>query len=534
MKTKNLTKGLLGVALSAAMIAGQAIPAMAAPLTGTSSTGNVLDYAVTTVVTPTSIKIALNPNVYHITTKYVKTSDASAVSTKTYYTESDGVYTKATLDESGFAANTVYYEAVTSNSQVVSLNYGIANKSTEAKDVTIDIKATYTPTADKEAIVFVDTAEKAQAYDESTNADGAKKDELKMYLAIASAATPSGDAAALTTDTYVKSTAFDASKTYFTKDGTTGAFSKAGTQPTADTFANATYYEETTTIGPEITAGQLADVTMTAATGTSLRKFEAGEEGAAYKAKASIAYKLGEATYSVKAGEILDFDTTQAQLADKLEMSALGGVAGFTITGSINADADWTKADANAIVFTPVYEWEDANGKETAVSGGYNQVTLAAKTVTVTIKNKGDYTGEDTTKVMTVGSDPVAPNTVEGYTFDKYYTDAACSTEFTGKVEATTATLYAKWASVITYSSDGITVSVGGTGNLLFKSAQAFSGSAEVTKVMVNDVEISSDGYSLSDKGTLIIQASAFESASSYTVKAIIDGEGYTATCSAQ
>jgi hypothetical protein len=81
--------------------------------------------------------------------------------------------------------------------------------------------------------------------------------------------------------------------------------------------------------------------------------------------------------------------------------------------------------------------------------------TLAPKTqtVTVTIKNKGDYTGDDTTKTMTVGSAAVAPDAVEGYTFVKYYTDATCETEFTGNIAADTTTLYAKWEAVVTNPS---------------------------------------------------------------------------------
>ena len=277
--SKKLTKRLLGVVLSVALVFGQAIPALAEgeqPDLG--GTGNVLDYAVTTVVTPTSLKIALNPNEYAITTKYVKTADESYQSTKTYFTEADGVYTAA--DITAFAANTVYYEAVKSTAQVVSLNYGIANKSTEAKDVTVDIKATYTAAANKTAIEFVDTAAKTQAYNAETNATGAKKDELKMYLAVASAATPSGDTVPVTADTFVKATAFAANTKYFTKSEA-GVFAEASTQPTADTFKNATYYTATTTIGPEITAAQLSDVTMTAATGDSVRVFAPGAADAA-------------------------------------------------------------------------------------------------------------------------------------------------------------------------------------------------------------------------------------------------------------
>lgn len=374
---------LAALVMATTLVASQAMPVLAdEPDIG--GTANVLDYSVTTVVTPTSLKIALNPNQYDITTKYVKTADTELDTDKTYYTEADGVYTKVASPVVGSIGT--YYEAVTSDSQVVSLNYGMANKSTEAKDVAVDIKASYTSAEGKTAITFVDSAAKTQAKTEQ-NADGAEKGELKMYLALASAAAPaSGTTCPITANTYAKATAFDANATYFTKDND-GKFAKAATQPADETaFKAGTFYVETTTIGPEITATQLSDVTMTAATGTSVVAFEPGTEE---KAKASIAYKLNPATYTVKDGETIDFTTTQAQLATKLEMSALGGVSAFTITGAINADADWTTADTTTIKFTPVYTVTAATDEETAVAGGYNQIATTPAGPSVSITSAG-------------------------------------------------------------------------------------------------------------------------------------------------
>lgn len=179
--------------------------------------------------------------------------------------------------------------------------------------------------------MFVDSAAKTEAYDATNNADGAKKGEHKIYLAVASA----DDLP--TASTFVKTTDStpDSSKTYYIKSGST--YTKVTTQNAADIK---TYFEETTTIGTEITAAELSDVTMDKATAGN----QAFVKGSTNKADASIAYSLDEATYALKEGEVIDFSTTQAELADKLEMSAIGGVAGFTLMGAVNADADWTLA----------------------------------------------------------------------------------------------------------------------------------------------------------------------------------------------
>ncbi len=366
-----ISKKALGAAMSVVMLGSQVMPVLAsgsavptAPTT-TGGTANILDYKVESVVVPTALKITLNPKGYDITTKYVEATSYAA--NTVYYTESAGTYTKATVaDAAAFGSGGPYYTAETTDDQVVSLNYGVANKSTGAKSVKVDFAATYTAVDGKKAIEFVDSEAKAQAYDATNNADGAKAGEHKMYLAVASAAAlPTANTYAKTADTTV-----DNGKTYYTKSG--AAYTKVDS-PVADDLG--TYYEATTTIGTEITAAELADVTMTkAATGNQVFV-----KGATDKADASIAYSLGAATYGLKDGETIDFTTTQADLASKLEMSVLGEVAGFTLTGAVNADADWTEADATAITITPTYTIADATGAEAAVdSGAYKQVTLNA------------------------------------------------------------------------------------------------------------------------------------------------------------
>jgi len=387
-----ISKKALGAAMSLVVLGSQAMPVLASAPTTTGGSANILDYKVETVVVPTTLKIALNPNGYVVTTKYVEATTYAA-GTEYYEKKADGSYSKMDPQPTSFATGTTYYTAVTSTDQVVSLNYGIANKSTGAKNVKVDFAATYSPVDGKNAIEFVDSATKAQVYDATNNAEGAKKGEYKMYLAVASAsALPTANTYAKTTDTAV-----DPSKTYYTKSG--DAYTKVTTPVVASI---GTYYEATAVIGTEITAAELSDVNMTKATVGN----QAFVVGTTDKANASIAYSLGAATYALKDGEIIDFDTTQTQLAGKLEMSVLGGVAGFTLTGSVNTDVDWTEADATAITITPTYTVTDATGSEATVgTGAYNQVTLgpslastshtidASNTaITITVNNLGDET----------------------------------------------------------------------------------------------------------------------------------------------
>lgn len=382
-----ISKKVLSVAMGMVMLGSQVMPTLAAAPTTTGGTANILDYTIETVVVPTTLKVTLNPNGYAITTKYEKAT--TYADGTVYYTESGGTYTKATVaDQTALDAGT-FYTAVTVTDQVVSLNYGIVNKSTGAKNVKVDFAVTYTADSDKKAIEFVDSEAKAQAYDAENNADGAKAGEHKIYLAVASAsALPTANTYAKTTDTTVI-----ASKTYYTKSGSD--YTKVTSPADADL---GTYYEATTTIGTEITAAELSDVTMTKATAG----VQAFKKGTTNKADASIAYSLGAATYTLKNGESIDFDTTQEQLASKLEMSAIGGVAGFTLTGAVNADADWSEADATAITITPTYAITDPIGTEATVENTYNQINQAASTPTASVSSVA-ATGGDVTITLPAG-----------------------------------------------------------------------------------------------------------------------------------
>ncbi|MCR5609485.1 MAG: InlB B-repeat-containing protein [Lachnospiraceae bacterium] len=465
MKKRRLTRSLFGVAMSAVLIGTQVMPAFAE--TDIGGTGNVLDYAIDTVVTPTSLAIALNPNGYDVVRKYFKTKDETPAENKQYYTYDDenDKYVKATLEEDEnenlvFDDDTDYYEKSSSTDQVVSLNYAMVNKSTEDRVFEVEVKASYTVAANSTAkpIQFVETPEEAQAFATASpqevhpavtaNPAGAKKNELKMYLALAAASQAANNNPSVTTDdvSKTKSSTYTAGTTYYTTDGTT--FTKA-TSVNADNFGDENYYEDTYNIGTEIKSDQLSDVNMTVnATGQSA--FKNIVNGGNDKVSSTIAFKLYKADFAFKAGETVDLTTTQAGLAQKLVLSKINGIAAFTITGYINKDADWTKADASAIKFTPVYDGtKEVDGTEEALTGaGYNQIKVAAKTVEVTVIHKGDLEQEDSKINMTIGSDATNPAPVTNYTFDQYYTDASCETAFEGKVTANTTTLYAKWNAV--------------------------------------------------------------------------------------
>lgn len=299
-------KKFIAVACSAAVIASSGVTAFAEAPSSTAGAGNVLAYSLESVVVPSAIKVALNPQGLSVTTK-----------------GSGDTATKSTA-------------------QIVSFNYGIANLSTADKDVKVSFKVTGTPDATKTPITFVDTAA-AATYGTT---DGAAKDgELKMYLAIV------GSTAAPTTS-----------------EATPAAFAV-----TAKDGANE----------HNATAANLADVTMTAASGGQA-VFAKGSD----YANAEVAFKLGKTTYAVTDGQVVDWDTTQAELAGKMEPTTLGDVTGFTITGAMNTGADWTKADVSTLTFTPVYEVTDVTGSEEEVTGGgHKQIAVAAASPTVTTRN---------------------------------------------------------------------------------------------------------------------------------------------------
>jgi hypothetical protein len=404
-------KKVLTLVLSVAMIGSQGVTAFATqsstdPASGTTLTnGNILDYTIEKVVVPTNLKVALNPNGYSVIKNYTKLTPTQIAADVQASQQADGYYTyndstgkyeraltagKTTLD--AFAANTDYYIPNKVTDKVVSLNYGIVNKSTEDKIVNVELRVGYTDTnAAGKDIEFVDTEADAIAVADSGNA---AKEELKMYLAVQSSS------ALPTTKTFKKAAKADhaTTTTYYSFDGS--KYTKLATQPadgdalqalqdTADlavrtaiaagsTVPDNYVYEETTAIGPAIRTSELGDVTMTAAGAALETKLAPAtiDTDATIKATASLDYLLNAATWTPRNLQDISYDDTPTTLEPKLEISNIGGVAGFTITGNLNRIADWTKAKATVLTFKPVYTISENDVETEAVTGAYNQVTV--------------------------------------------------------------------------------------------------------------------------------------------------------------
>lgn len=405
-------KKVLTLALSVAIIGSQGITAFAAvnnpsleANSGTSEFGaNILDRTVERVVVPTNLKIALNPNGYNVIKRYVKVDQTTVntpVSTKLYYTY-DGTKYDLALENgkpalTAWASNTEYYEAVTDNAKVVSLNYGIVNKSTEAKIVNVDLKVSYPNTvAANKDITFVTDIADARAKVEGGNAE---PEELNMYLSV-----KSSDAKP-TANTYALATTHAATNVYYVYNNATNAFSKAGTQPTfADTPAlldaqdtadlsirsqivadptiaeadinDSHYYVETTTIGPKILAAHLADVFMNASSVETKIEPKTDDSDAELKAGATWDYYLTAADYQPRKYMDITPSDTPATLQPKLEIATIGDAAAFTITGDLNKIADWTKAKSTVINFEPIYTISDVETTPTPIDGTYNQIAV--------------------------------------------------------------------------------------------------------------------------------------------------------------
>lgn len=374
MKTNNIKK-LTAVALSGAMILGSTVTAFAANPTSDAGTGNILSYSVESVIVPTSIKIALNPQGYTITKKAAITKAADAEYTAFEYSEGATedvkeeefrenkgyLFTRSGEGTEGdpyafapagdFDKTATYYKettpaasvaaAVTAETQIVSFNYGIANFSTADRDVNVSFVASsdaVSNAAGKEAITFVDTLKKAEAYDETENADGAKVDELKMYLAVVAAK----------------------------------ELPKMGDGSTAFGITEVTGGKDIT----NVTKKALADISMEkAASDAGAVAFTAGT-GDTY-AKADIAFKLGKAEYKIRDYDNITWETTQADLAKMTEIKTLGDITGFTFIGAMNPNVDWTTANVTALTFTPTYTVSKITDKEEAVTGGYKQIKTA-------------------------------------------------------------------------------------------------------------------------------------------------------------
>lgn len=262
MKAKNLKKAL-AFAMSTTMVMGMSMTAFAedpAPTTpdGGDVTAPIYSFDLTSVVVPTTYAVAFNPD--ELTVKVG--NDASDTSTD----------------------------------QILSKNYGIVNKSTKDKIVSVELQVEDLNTGDNH-VTFVDTA---------ADATGADEDEYAVYLA----ATPA-----------------DATEV---KIGTASA-------------------------DKDTAAAALADVEMTKASANDVT-MHSGSNHIAFKLdKATYSLKSGS---SLELGTTNNNDV--GSLYEVTALAGAGkGITGFTFTGAMNKKADWTKLQ-NGIKITAIYTSKNA------------------------------------------------------------------------------------------------------------------------------------------------------------------------------
>lgn len=257
------------VALSMTMVMGMGANAFATSSNNQASVdAPIYSYDILDVIVPTTYAVAFNPDGLTITTATGKTS----------------------------------------TDQIVSKNYGIVNKSTKDKVVTVELTVTDKNDGDDAGkIVFVDTAAEVTAAD---------KDTYAIHL-----------------------TAVPATDTPKKGDGST-AIDKAAT------------------------AADLADVSMTKAADDKAVTLKAGEN--------AIGFRLAKATYALKSGESIELGTdTVNNVKEKYEVSALGaeGATAFTFAGTMNDKADWTKI-TKGINITAVYNYDTAGDEQPIEDAG--------------------------------------------------------------------------------------------------------------------------------------------------------------------
>jgi uncharacterized repeat protein (TIGR02543 family) len=530
-KIMRVFKKFSAVVLSAALVFGSSLTAFAADPTTTAGTGNILDYKIVSEVVPTALKVAINPNGYPVNLRYAKLADDATynASTKYYKEKSGGGYEVDTsVTSENFASKKAsLYTATTSDAQIVSFNYGLVNKSTVDRKITVKLAVT----AD-ENIEFVSTA--AKATKEATEDDGgAKKGEYKIFLQLV----PAKASSTLTANTYVKATAYDGDKTYYTKSGTT--YTEA-TVADEDAFKAGTFYEETTTIGTEILNSELGDVTMQPSTAPIAFVANTGSTSA------DVAYVLDEAEYTLKPDEFIDFDTATGDVEGKFDLTGIGGLSGFTFAGVMNTNAEWSQLTTKTITITPTYKFEDATGFETAVNTGLNQVETSPDSYIVTYNaNFGDTPATATESVAadahpTGTSEAIAAlktgNT--GYTFVGWgaATDSTTAVDL-DEISAAT-TLYAIWEAEApaTYA---LTKQQNGNLTYSFSQNSITPPAGTLESVKVNNVgragKITSGDIAYNDtNGFFKITAACVTdlgiTEGATTVIAVIGGEEYTFT----
>jgi hypothetical protein len=385
-------KKVAAFGLAALMTLSMPLTAMASGTNTISGKGNVLDGTFDTYVVPTKILIAFNPNGYDINKEYTAVTDASAfVATDTYYVKSgsdaqvfkkvEKPYTNTAAAFTGYVHTGSYYKVKTDSNQIVSLNYAIINKADLDKKISVNFTAKYPDAAHfsnvttKDAITFVDEEKKAEVKSDA-NSGGAARGEHKVFLQVVTAKT--GTKVKVREgfkNATVVSTGGDTQAPYYRKNADGDFYYVASNSAVAITKSEVFVF--TNEVSEETTGEQLVDAIIEkASSGQQLFVAEpnALSQSAATVANASVGFKLDKGTYTQKEDAEITFYTDQSEMNDKLELTALEGVAGFTLAGKMNPNADWTKAYASRIDIQAIYEVEEAEGTEEVIDGTKNQI----------------------------------------------------------------------------------------------------------------------------------------------------------------
>lgn len=292
MKSRMMKKIFAG-AMSATLVMGMSLTAAAgsptpAPTATPTVTAPIYSFDVENVVVPTTFVVAFNP-------------DELTVKTGT---------------------------STTSTAQVLSKNYGILNKSTKGKIVTITLTVEDKNTGDNK-VTFVAS---------DSDATGAEAGEYAIHLA-----------------------AVPADNTEVKVGATPGSADK-------DTDGDA-----------------LADVSMTAAADEKAVTMKAGENKIAFKLDKAI--YTAKASDALTLGGTPSNTSNPNDVSGNFELTGVAangkGITGFTFKGAINKNADWTKLTAG-IEISAVYSFANAKSTDTIIEGTGAMVNAVVASVAPT------------------------------------------------------------------------------------------------------------------------------------------------------
>ncbi len=304
----------MATALSVAMVAATPLTVLAEPTTidpttegygVQEATGAILYHSVDTYVVPTTINLALNPQHYNVRTRHILVHEAQ-----------------------GQQDADVYLDTV-DNSDIVSLNYGVANLSTSAKNLEITLEVDgWQADANGRSITFVGN---------DTGIDA--RTDYSMYLELV------GGSNYKDNQGVHSGVVQDYSYTY--------SNGQAGYEAVNFTVADATNGQNA--VDTAELAGKLYDVAIN----------DYNESGVFMKnangvVSAKNEYELYNAEYTPST--VIDFATTQDNLDNGvMRLNALGGIAAFSFTGAINESVDWTDLVEEELTFTPIYKFSDVS-----------------------------------------------------------------------------------------------------------------------------------------------------------------------------